>query len=511
MSLRRDPRARAVRPLVLLVDDEADILVALEDLLEDEFRVLSTTSPADALAILRREPDVSVIVSDQRMPGMNGDQFLSRARQHSDAQALLLTGYADLSAVVSAVNDGRISGYAHKPWEPAALLAMIRQAARRAELQDALRWERMLLQGLLDGSGDGVSIKDRDGRFLRLNRIAADRLGHEPSACLGRTEAELVPGTVGEAMLQADLRTMRNGAVATDQRQVAEDENRPASRGGRWLQRLRAPVRDADGSVAALATLERDISDEKAAEAQARQNEKMQALGTMAGGVAHDFNNLLTAVLGSLEMARNQVPPGEARLARLLDTAQAAADRGSALTQRLLRFSRQDDSRVGSFDVNELIGNMRDLLSRSVGRRDITIEYELAPSLSPVRADGEQLELALINLCVNARDAMPDGGRLVLCTTAAEVVLPEGDGPPPAAGVATRCVSIAVQDEGIGMSPELQQRIFEPFFTTKEIGRGTGLGLSTVYAFARQSGGMVLVDSAPGKGSRIAICLPSIG
>jgi PAS domain S-box-containing protein len=510
VRLHDDPR-RAARPTVLVVDDEPDILVALEDLLEEDYRVLATNSPEDALAILEREPAISVIVSDQRMPGMTGDVFLGRARRLSDAQALLLTGYADLSAGVSAVNEGRISGYAHKPWEPAALLAMVRQAAGRAMLQAELRWERTLLRGLMDGTADAVSIKDRDGRFLRLNRATADRLARRRRDCLGRTEAELLPGPAGAAILAADLRAMETGRVEIEQRQDADDE--APSGFGRWVQRLRAPVRDETGAIAALATLERDVSDEKRMEAQLRQADKMQALGTMASGVAHDFNNLLTAILGSLEMARRHADDVSPRLRRLLDTAQAAAERGAGLTRRLLSFSRQQEVAVCEVEPAQLLRNMHDLVVRSVARTDIRVGYDIAPDLPLVRVDPEQLELALLNLCVNARDAMPEGGRITL---GAGLVPPEaleaalrtdGDTAAPAAGP---FVAISVRDEGVGMSPELQARIFEPFFTTKEVGRGTGLGLAMVYALARQSGGAMLVDSAPGRGSLISICLPSV-
>ena len=495
------------RPTVLLVDDEPDILVALSDLLEDEYRVLSTVSPQAALELLAREPEVAVIVSDQRMPGMTGDVFLARARAVTTAEALLLTGYADLTAVVSALNDGRISGYLHKPWEPAALLAMIRQAADRARLAAALRAERMLLRGLLDSAGDGLSFKDADGRFIRLNAIAAARLGQTVEHCLGRTERELMAGAVEAAELDAiegdDGEALggngRAGAVL-----------RPVQRSGsvHWMERLRGPLRDEDGQVRALATFERDVSRQKAMEDRLRQADRMQALGTMAGGVAHDFNNLLTAILGSLELAQRAA--GEnARLGRLIDTAMAAAERGAALTQRLLSFSRQREIVLLPVEVNGLVQAMDDLLARSIDRPGIRIVQALQPDLPPALIDPAQLELALLNLCVNARDAMGDVGTIRLRTR----LLPPDDaddGHVLVAGSlpAGNSVAVAVQDTGVGMDPEIVSRIFEPFFTTKEIGRGTGLGLSMVYGFMQQSGGGVRLRTAPGAGTSVELCLP---
>lgn len=188
--MNTDP-ATQPRPVVLLVDDEAEILVALTDLLEDTFTVLSTTSPSEALDILSTRNDVDVIVSDQRMPEMGGDVMLARARAHSDAQAILLTGYADIGAVAAALNQGRISFYSHKPWDPDALRAMIVQAADYHRLERELRTERMLLHGLLDNLRSGLGFKDAQGRFIRINQQAADFYGRDIAACLGHTEEAL--------------------------------------------------------------------------------------------------------------------------------------------------------------------------------------------------------------------------------------------------------------------------------------------------------------------------------
>ncbi len=495
------------RITVLLVDDEPDILVALEDLLEDEYRVLSATSPVQALELLGQHAEVSVIVSDQRMPGMTGDAFLARARGMTEAEALLLTGYADLSAVVAALNDGRISGYAHKPWEPAALLSMIRQAAERAALAAALRDERMLLSGLMDSIEDGLSFKDREGRFIRLNHVAAARLGHPVDACLGRTEQAL-----SQELATEDERR----AVADEDRRALGPDGRPSrvlsriERDGRtcWMERLRGPLRDPDGVVQALATFERDVTVARLMEDRLRQADRMQALGTMAGGVAHDFNNLLTAVLGSLELAQRAAGE-DARLLRLIETAIAGAERGAALTQRLLSFSRQRDTAQQAVDVNGLVQAMDDLLARSIDRPQVQIVQRLQPDLPAALVDPAQLELALLNLCINARDAMDGTGTITLSTRLLQAggeddhVLRVGTLPPGGS------VAVGVADSGSGMDEEVVARIFEPFYTTKEIGRGTGLGLSMVYGFIQQTGGAIRVRTAPGSGSSFQLCLPA--
>ncbi|MCQ8278713.1 ATP-binding protein [Acetobacteraceae bacterium KSS8] len=497
----------AGRPTILLVDDEPDILVALGDLLEEEYRILSSTVPEEALGLLAAEPLVSVILSDQRMPNMTGDVFLARARAVSDAEAILLTGYADLSAVVSALNDGRISGYAHKPWEPAALLSMVRQASERARMARDLRLEQMLLQGLMDGTRDGLSFKDREGRFVRINRAAAERLGAEPEACIGRTEKEIAAGRVEQAALERIAR-LDAAAIHSGDGGIATwcSGNGPSMR---WNERLRGPLRDSDGSIALLASFERDITEQKLMEDRLRQADRMQALGTMASGVAHDFNNLLTAVLGSLELAQ-RAAGNDARLNRLLETAIAGAERGAALTQRLLGFSRQQDTATVPVAVNALVEAMGDLLVRSIDRRDIRFVFALQDNLPEVLVDPAQLELALLNLCINARDAMQDEGTITLRTTGADCLADEDGhvlltGKIPEPG----CVVVTVEDTGSGMTPQVAQRIFEPFFTTKEVGRGTGLGLSMVYGFIQQVGGAVRVRTAPGNGTSFQLCLPT--
>ncbi len=199
-----------MRGTILAVDDEPDILIALEDLFEDRYRVLTTSKPAEALEILRAEPDIAVIVSDQRMPGLTGDALLAEARAFHDAQAILLTGYADITAVIAALNRGGIVGYVTKPWDPGILRGTVAQAYERHRLGRDLATERALLRGLLDHSADAISFKDAQARFVRLNARKAALLGREVGDCLGRSEADLSgpPGGRGPT-------TTRSGSAAS--------------------------------------------------------------------------------------------------------------------------------------------------------------------------------------------------------------------------------------------------------------------------------------------------------
>ncbi|WP_068873912.1 MULTISPECIES: CHASE domain-containing protein [unclassified Phenylobacterium] len=254
----------------------------------------------------------------------------------------------------------------------------------------------------------------------------------------------------------------------------------------------------------AVAELRDEMARRETAESQVRQMQKMEAIGQLTGGIAHDFNNMLAIVIGSLDMARRRLTGAEdPRVTRYLDNAAEGAARAATLTGRLLAFARRQRLNPEPLDVNELVGGMTELLRRSLGER-VAIETALADGLWPVRADAAELENALLNLAVNARDAMPDGGRLTVSTSNTHDPA-AGD---PAAPPAGEFVTIRIADTGEGMTPDVIERAFEPFFTTKEVGKGTGLGLSQVYGFVNQSGGAVTIRSVAGAGATVTIYLP---
>jgi nitrogen-specific signal transduction histidine kinase len=247
------------------------------------------------------------------------------------------------------------------------------------------------------------------------------------------------------------------------------------------------------------------VTDQMLAEERLRQSQKMEAVGQLTGGLAHDFNNLLTGVMGGLEMIQKRIDQGRTGdLMRFLEAAQASARRAGALTQRLLAYSRQQTLDPRPTDINTLVAGMQELVRHSVGP-----EYDLrvmaAPDLWTTLVDPHQLENAFLNLCINARDAMPGGGVLTIETA-------NHDLDAAAAGAfdlpAGQYLSLSVSDTGSGMAPETLRRAFDPFFTTKPLGTGTGLGLSMVYGFARQSRGHVCIESELGRGARVSIILP---
>lgn len=245
-----------------------------------------------------------------------------------------------------------------------------------------------------------------------------------------------------------------------------------------------------------------DITKRREVDEQLRQAQKMEAVGQLTGGIAHDFNNLLMIIGGSLDMLGRRIAD-DAKISMLLDAARQAVGRGAKLNQQLLAFSRRQDLRMEVVQVNDLVSTFEHLLDRAVGET-VKLECIRAPDLWECRTDPHQLETAILNLVINARDAMPQGGRLCIKTSNREADQTLSSQWGASAG---DYVVVSVEDTGIGMSPEVLNHIFEPFFTTKDVGKGTGLGLSQVYGFAKQSGGFVTVESTPGRGTLIEVFL----
>jgi PAS domain S-box-containing protein len=503
--------AHAEKRRVLLVDDEPQVLVALEDLLSEEFDVLKAQSGEDALRVMRGEPEIAVVITDQRMPRMTGDEFLTRLDQHA-ATRILLTGYADLSAVIRAVNEGKIFAYVTKPWNAEDLWMTVHHAAEHFHLAQELNAERQrlqakthLLDSILDCMGEGVVAADREGKVLVFNRRA--------EKILGKAATDLGPRAWAEKF----------GLHLPDQRTPIAQEQLPMSRilngesfveldmfvkndrvSGTAVAVTATPLTGGDGELVGGISVLRDVTQQRLLEAQLMQAQKMEAIGQLAGGVAHDFNNLLAVIMGYGELLLGDLAADDPKSNDVSEML-AAAKRGVALTRQLLAFSRQQLIQPTVLDLNTIVEGIEKMLRRIIGEH-IRLSTKLSPDLWRFKADASQVEQILLNLTVNARDAMPEGGRLSIATrnahldeaaAAAEPGVQPGD-----------YVVLAVTDTGIGMDEQTQKRIFEPFFTTKEVGKGTGLGLSTVYGITRQSGGHVTLRSSLGQGATFEVFFP---
>jgi signal transduction histidine kinase/DNA-binding response OmpR family regulator len=275
-----------------------------------------------------------------------------------------------------------------------------------------------------------------------------------------------------------------------------------------WASVVINAIKSAEGELLGFAKVTRDLTERRAADERARQAQKMEGIGQLTGGVAHDFNNLLTIIIGNLEtLQRNlgETPPPMERLKRSAENAMRGSRRAESLTQRLLAFSRQTPLDPRPIDIGRLVAGLSDLLRRTLGEH-VTVETVLGGGLWRARVDPNQLEVAIINLAVNARDAMPNGGKLTLET--ANVYLDENYAATQVEVVPGQYVMVAVTDSGSGMTAEVRAKAFDPFFTTKDVGHGTGLGLSQVYGFAKQSGGHVKIYSEIGEGTTIKLYFP---
>ncbi|HXH89064.1 MAG TPA: PAS domain S-box protein [Gaiellaceae bacterium] len=290
----------------------------------------------------------------------------------------------------------------------------------------------------------------------------------------------------------------RIDALACDARQQGiptRSEFRFVARDGRlvWVLDRTIPLRDAAGEIVGLQGFLLDITEQKALEEQLRQSQKMDAIGQLAGGIAHDFNNMLTAITGYAELLGYSFEEDDPRLEDIGELKRAAAH-AAGLTRQLLAFSRKQLLLPRRLDPNKIVSDLEPILRRTIGEQ-IAVSIELASELSPVEADPDQLAQVVLNIAINARDAMPEGGRLTISTGNVEL---ESDA----------YVAISIADTGAGMDEATREHIFEPFFTTKETGKGTGLGLATVYGVVSQSGGRIEVESAPGVGSTFRVLLP---
>jgi two-component system cell cycle sensor histidine kinase/response regulator CckA len=268
-----------------------------------------------------------------------------------------------------------------------------------------------------------------------------------------------------------------------------------------------SPVRDPSGQVVNYVAVKRDVTDVRKMEEQLRHSQKMEAVGRLAGGVAHDFNNLLTAISGYCDLLLHRLPDYSG-LRKDVEEIRKAGDRAAALTRQLLAFSRRQVLQPKVLDLNEVVANLGHMLRRLIGE-DIELSLELSPDLGQVKADPGQIEQVIANLAVNARDAMPDGGRITVTTANVDLSPAYAAAHPPVAPGPH--VLLSIKDTGHGMDDETQAHLFEPFFTTQEKGKGTGLGLATVYGIVQQSGGHIRVNSAPGSGSVFRIYLPKVG
>jgi len=377
-------------------------------------------------------------------------------------------------------------------------LAVQRDVTERKRMEAALRESERRYRTLADAAHDSIFIINRRRQIEYHNDVHAKRFGLSSSNTIGKQLTDVFSGdTAGQIERQISV------VFSTGQRQLFE-ERFTSAQGELWLETWLVPMLTDDSEVRAVMGVARDVTVRKALEGQLLQSQKMEAVGRLAGGIAHDFNNLLTAILGYSEILRDRLCDAPDVLADV-DEIKKAGERASRLTRQLLAFSRKQPMSRQIVDVSALVADVHKMLGRMLGEH-IELSVVAGRDVCQVIADPGQIEQVVVNLSVNARDAMPKGGRLTIATDIAQ--LDDAFVRRHVGANAGSYVSLSVQDTGCGMTPAVLAHVFEPFFTTKPQGQGTGLGLATVYGIVKQNAGYVAIDSRPDEGTTVTIFWP---
>jgi PAS domain S-box-containing protein len=376
----------------------------------------------------------------------------------------------------------------------------LRDVTERRHAEAALRDSELRYRELVENARDLICTCDLDGRLLSINRAGLDLTGYAQDFMVGRPLIDVVAPESREhakALFTSGQTDSTSGR--TEVAVLARD-------GHRVMFELSTRLQRRGGVPIGIQAIGRDITERRRLEEDLRQAQKMEALGKLAGGIAHDFNNLLTAILGFAALAEEDQRPNTPRHEWIVQI-RHSGEQAAALTRQLLAFGRRQTLQPVDLDLNQVIDDIQKMLRRLIGE-NIEFVVQLEPNLEVVRADRSQVQQVIMNLVVNAKDAMPHGGRLTIRTKNVMSHHQSSAAGPDAP--AEHYVALVVEDTGQGVEPAILERIFEPFFTTKPLGQGTGLGLATVYGIVKQSKGDLQVQSTPGHGATFTVFLPAV-
>ncbi len=516
----------AERARILVVDDDQRNLFAIEKVLEDLGEIVLASSGEEALKCMLRA-DFAVVLLDVFMPGLSGYDTAALIRGRDRSRHTPIIFLTAVSRDPGDISRGYAMGavdYVLKPVDPLILKSKV---AVFAELFAKTQQERRLLEENLRVRTEKLHTEEALRRAEERQALIVKSLpivlyagevgGMRGAPLFVSANAKAVCGYASEEFLASpDLWSSRihpedrnrvlqefgllpqSGVLAIEYRWRRADGQY------RFFLDQAVLVRDENGTAKEIFGTFLDVTERKRLEQQLVQSQKMEAIGRMTGGVAHDFNNMLTIVFGNLDRLRRTLDPAD-KAAKRVEMALHGAQRCAELTKQMLAFARRQMLRPAPFNFNDLVAKTASMLRRVAGET-IELEIAAAPEPWPALADPAQFEGALVNLIMNARDAMPRGGRLTIRTGNATVA--PGDALAEASLLPGHYVWVSVTDTGTGIAPENLDRVFEPFFTTKDSGQGTGLGLSIIYGFAKQSGGHIEVESEPETGSTFRIYLP---
>ena len=494
---------------VLVVEDRAeDAELAIRELRRADVacetqRVDSAASFRGALS--RFQPDV--VLADYTVPGFGGMAALEILQTAASGIPLIIvTGSLDEETAAECIKAGAAdyvlkTNLVRLPSAVRGALAFAQSQADKQAAESALRISERRFRALVEESWDAIALFGPDGTIMYGSPATTRLLGYDLAEFVGRNAMELIHPDDRSAVL------LRLEEVTTQPRRRVEVSARVQHKNGQWrhLEGVLTNLLD-DPSIRAIVNNYRDVTDRRLLEEQIVLAQKMEAIGRLAGGVAHDFNNILTAIGGYTDLLLADLAPDDERR-RDVEEIHRAADRAAALTHQLLAFSRRQVLQPKVISLNALVPDIEKMLRRLIGE-DILFTTVLHPKTGNVRADPGQLEQVIVNLAVNARDAMPNGGSLTIETRNVELDQSyTAEHPNVKPG---HYVLLAVTDTGVGMTTETKARIFEPFFTTKARGKGTGLGLATVYGIVQQTGGHIWPYSEPGQGTTMRVYLPRV-
>jgi PAS domain S-box-containing protein len=472
------------------------ILASISDgivALDNEWRLVYANPAAQRIWGRNLQPLIGKVLHDALDIAPDNPFRLAYMISKNNGEPIAFTGYSE---VFTAWVDVR--GYPHRDGYTILFRATIPDrpfSNRTAESEREREATRSINQRLFDTSLDLILVVGQRGDLLRVSPSSAGILGYAPDDMIGRNAQEFVHPADLE-VTRENMRRARRGRLKRN------FECRYIDRNGRAVPLVWTGIwSEPDGQYFFIG---RDMTERVALESQLRQAQKMEAIGQLTGGVAHDFNNILTVIIGMTELLSDDLVDN-AQLRPLVDAIDEAATRGAQLTQRMLAFARKQPLQARALDLNDVVSRSVKLLARILGEH-IAVKTALAGSLWKALADPSQLEDTILNLAVNARDAMADGGQLVIET--ANAVLDEQYAAHNVEVTPGDYVAVSITDSGSGMPPDVLERVFEPFFTTKAAGQGTGLGLSMVYGFVKQSRGHVKIYSEVGHGTRITVYLP---
>ena len=498
---------------VLLVDDDEDDYVITRDLIsqimERRYRLDWVNSYEAGLdAIRRQEHDIGLL--DYRLGERTGLDLLRESQTlNCRAPMILLTGQGDHEIDLEAMKAGAADYLVKGQLSANALERAIRYAIEGKRAEERLRLDRDLISRIMETSPVGIVVANQSGIITFANHQAEEVL------CLAKdTIAQGTYSVLDWRMTDEEGNPLPGQALpltnVLESGQPVQDIHHAIDRpdGHRTLLSTNAtPLFDAAGKIDGMVITVEDITERLMLEAQLRQSQKMESVGQLAAGVAHDINNILTVIQGHAGLLLNAVPPGTDST-RSIKQISAAAERAASFIRQLLTFSRKQIFRSKILDLNAVLQTLKGMLPRLIGE-DITLETHCQPDLPCIQADTGMIEQIVMNLASNSRDAMPKGGKLMITTSAAEIDAAYVRQHPEAR--VGWFVCLTVSDTGCGMDRQILRRVFEPFFTTKEVGKGTGLGLATVYGVVKQHHGWIEVQSEVGAGSTFKVFLPVAG